>query len=457
MCAQHRPLLGPLLIGLAAACSAPASGPVDAGAQRDAGPEQQIRVRQDIVSTALRLDLAARQGLATLVVRPATGATEVVLETAQLAVSSVKVGDNASEVRAGDDGWLRVPIAPGADEVSIEIAYVFSARTLAQFDGWMPAQGVSFTWPYYCANLFPCDPSMDDGVTFSMEVVGVAAGKSAVYPRTTVSDGPAYLPAVAVGAFEKLELGKTAAGTSIVAWYDPSMVTRADAEQGTAHQRAVHDFFERTYGPYTFGPESGSVSVDWGSDSYGGMEFHPYSHVAKFDYGDPEVHAHETAHGWFGDGVRLACWEDFVLSEGTVTYMAARGLEKAGGPDVWPMYLAYLADTCSGADTNAVVLPTTCNEIDLLSSPIWSLATYMKGACFYEEVADAIGWDALDAVIAAFYRAHVGKTARMEEMIAAIEASAPAHAVEIARARREWLNTLECPADFAARCGTHAR
>jgi hypothetical protein len=137
--------------------------------------------------------------------------------------------------------------------------------------------------------------------------------------------------------------------------------------------------------------------------------------------------------------------------------MAARALEKTGGPDVWPMYLDYLADTCSGDDTNAIVLPSTCNDIDLLASPIWSLATYMKGACFYEEVADAIGWDALDAVIAAFFRTHVGKPARMEEMISALEAAAPEHVVTIAKARREWLHTLECPADFAARCGTHER
>jgi aminopeptidase N len=34
---------------------------------------------------------------------------------------------------------------------------------------------------------------------------------------------------------------------------------------------------------------------------------------------------HEAAHGWFGDGVRLRCWEDFVLSEGTASHLDARG------------------------------------------------------------------------------------------------------------------------------------
>ena len=40
---------------------------------------------------------------------------------------------------------------------------------------------------------------------------------------------------------------------------------------------------------------------------------------------------------------------------------------------------------------NAMVLPDgTCNAIDFERDPIWSLTTYMKGACFYEEVADLI-------------------------------------------------------------------
>ena len=44
--------------------------------------------------------------------------------------------------------------------------------------------------------------------------------------------------------------------------------------------------------------------------------------------------AHEAAHGWFGNGVRLRCWEDFVLSEGTASYLAARVLEEVAGPAV---------------------------------------------------------------------------------------------------------------------------
>lgn len=51
--------------------------------------------------------------------------------------------------------------------------------------------------------------------------------------------------------------------------------------QGGAHLRQVFDWLETTYGEYLFGDEVGSVSVAWGPGAYGGMEHHPYWHVAS--------------------------------------------------------------------------------------------------------------------------------------------------------------------------------
>ncbi len=166
---------------------------------------------------------------------------------------------------------------------------------------------------------------------------------------------------------------------------------------------------------------------------------------------------HEAAHGWFGDAVRLACWEDFVLSEGTVTYMAARGLEKAGGPDLWPAYVDdFLTPICEGRQVNAIVMPDTCNEIDFENDNLWSLATYMKGACFYEDVADEIGQELLDEAIAEFYQANMNQPATMRAMIETIHTKAgDAHTAAIDQLVQDWLLTLACPDDYAARCRAH--
>ncbi len=409
---------------------------------------------QDILTTDLHLDLATLTGRATLRVRAAAGSDQLTLDVHGLTVRSVTV-DGATVTPTVANGTLSVRTS--AAEPVVVVDYAFPERGEFAFDGWMPDLGVSFVWPESCGNLFPCTPSMDDGVTFTMEVVGQDAGLTAIYAADTVSDAPAYMPAIAVGDYTRIDLGATDAGTQVYAWYLPGNGAETDARAGTAHLVGAFDFYERAYGPYPFGPEAGAVSVDWGPDSWGGMEHHPYFHVGKFDFGTEEVHAHEAAHAWFGDGVRIACWEDFVLSEGTVTYMAARAMEETGGPDLWSYYVDdFLVHICAGRKINTVVMPSTCNEIDFLNDDLWSLATYIKGACFYEEVGDVIGPEALDAIVGEFYQTQVTGAAEMEDMIALIEARVdPEDRAAVESAVEDWLLAEACPTDFAERCSAH--
>jgi aminopeptidase N len=412
-----------------------------------------IPVDQDVLTTDLRLDLSARTGVATLLVQPAPTADAVVLDVSGLSVTGATIDESSVDV-ASRAGLARFPVARSDRPVHLVVRYGFPVRE-ETFDGWMPSLGVSFTWPFFCGALFPCNPSPHDGVRFTMDVTGMPEGQSALYPRDTVGDAPPYLPAIALGSFAQLSLGTTAAGTSVSAWYPPTLVDETTARAGTAHLLQVQDFFEQRYGPYAFGPALGAVAVDWGEDSWGGIETQPFYHVPKFDFGTEEVHAHEAAHAWFGNGVRFACWEDFVLSEGTVTYMAARGLQKTNGPDPWPMYVDILQDICEGNYGNAVVLQdSSCNQIDFLNE--WSLVHYMKGACFYEDVADTLGWETLDDVLRDFYVEHVGTAARMEEMLDALKSRAPEQSQRIDDLAEAWLRRLSCPTDFAQRCGTHA-
>lgn len=453
----------PALLSLLA-CAVP-GGTVDGGSAADAsvtpdaGPlpppdAGTLTSAQDVLTTDLQLDLSSRTGVATVRVQPSSAANSVVLDVRGLSLTQATLNGLATQPVL-EAGTARFPVARTDEPVELVIRYGFPARG-ETFDGWMPSLGVTFTWPHFCGNLYPCNPSPDDGVRVTMNVTGVPEGQVALYPEDTVVDVPAYLPAIAVGAYQQLPLGSTDAGTAVSAWFLPPIVDEATARAGTAHLLAVQDFFEWRYGPYAFGPELGAVAVDWGEDSWGGIEFQPYYHVPKFDFGTEEVHAHEAAHAWYGNGVRLACWEDFVLSEGTVTYMAARGLAKAGGPDPWPMYVDYLRDICDGSYGNTVALQDgTCNEVDFLNE--WSLVHYMKGACFYEEVADAIGWEVLDDVIRDFYATHVGKAARMQQMLDALKSRAPAKAAKVDALANEWLRQLACPANYAGRCLTHVQ
>jgi aminopeptidase N len=407
---------------------------------------------RDILTTDLELDLTTLKGKATITLAASATSKGASFEIGDLDITKVSddLGALQFATKSGKHGsQLDVGVPEGAAAAKIVVEYAFKDHTM--FDGWMAKEQVSFLWPYFCGNLFPCKSDPADGVAFTMKITGEAAGMTAVYPAVIPSDAPSYMPAVAVGKFTKLDLGATTKGTKISAWFLPGQ--DADAATGTAHLKQVFDFYEKTYGDYSFGTTAGSVSADWGPGDYGGMEHHPYWHVGKNDFKSEEVHAHEAAHGWYGDGVRIACWEDFVLSEGTVSYLAAHALEQVQ-VDVWAGYeceLKYVCDPANGANT--IALPTTCNTIDLLNDPLWSSVPYMKGAYFFRDVGKAIGAAVLDTALAEFYKANVGKPAKMQALIDHIKSKTDAIGQKaVDGLETTWLKTLDCPVDVATLC-----
>lgn len=428
------------LVVVMAACGGDDDGSNNPGGA-DAGPPPAASEdwQRDILTTHIELDLGlgTARAIITLAGSESTGAS---FETGDLIIEGVTGPGGAELMTADSAGQLDIGVPASAEPVEITIDYRF--RNHGDFDGWMSGSGVTFLWPYFCGNLFPCKSDPSDGMTFSMSVTGQAAGLDAVYPTEVSADAPSYMPAVAVADFTEIDLGTTTDGTQVVAWHLPGQDD--DTAAGTENLLAVFEFFEQTYGSYTFGDKVGSVSANWGGGNYGGMEHHPYWHVSSGSMSSEEVHAHEAAHGWFGNGVRIECWEDFVLSEGTVSYMAARALSQSG-VDLWPSYGCELAAYCDSATMNTIALPSTCGDIDILNDPLWSGVPYMKGAYFFKEVADVIGADALDVVLADFYQAHVGKAARMDELIDAITAAHPGDAAAVDDLADTWLRQLSCP------------
>jgi len=236
------------------------------------------------------------------------------------------------------------------------------------------------------------------------------------------------MPGIAVGQYAYTELGVTTMGTH-VGYYrlpevDGGVPTTKDIDSALSRMTDLFGWYETTLGPYSFGDHVASVAVKWGFGGPAGMEHHPFWHLATSVFANEEYHAHEAAHGWFGNGVRLRCWEDYVLSEGTVSYITARALEavrgKEAGDAIWSLYGGRLSQVIQ--DNDALAWPTTCNQIDLPHSHLSTLIPYMKGAFFYRAVAAQVGVTRLDEVLGTFYRVHVGKSASMADMIATIEA-----------------------------------
>lgn len=404
---------------------------------------------QDVVSTDLSFDVTGRSGAAAITVAGSENQS-VVLEVGDLTIASVSTA--GAELAFEVDGKKLVvsdaeaaPTSEWSDgDPALTIEYQYAVHE--NFDGFMDAAltDMTFTWPEFCGNLFPCASAPADGMSYSIELSGVPEGQSAVFPEAVAADAPSYMPAFSVGAYGFEKLGETTAGTEVGVYFLEG--GRDEALAATDDLVAAFDFYETTYGAYTFGDKVASVSVDWGDGDFGGMEHHPYWHVGRGSMGNKQVHHHEAAHGWFGNGVRIRCREDFVLSEGVVSYLEARSTEATGGDptEIWTAFQDKLEKSVASRDF--AVYPDGCNEIASLFD-IFTGLPYMKGAFFFRQIEERVGREALDGALASFYQERVGTAAGMDELIAHIEAETDTDVQDL---RQAWLKGTGIPCTLEA-------
>ncbi|HEY4243067.1 MAG TPA: M1 family aminopeptidase [Kofleriaceae bacterium] len=393
---------------------------------------------RDVTDTKLAFDVSAMTATATVTFAPSTtpGAT---LEVGDLVLNAVKIdGARIPFAQHVTSVASTVDLGVPASDQPIAVEFDYAYKTHEQFQG-ASAGGYTFIWPFFCGNLFPCHSQPSDGTTFSsIALTGVPAGKTAIVAPAITVDAPSYMFAWTIDAYTELPLGTTTAGTHLSVWYRDGEL--ADATTGTADSVAAFDWLEKNIGPYRFGDRAGSVSIGWPAGAYGGMEHHPFWHVSSRDLANKDTNVHESAHGWFGDGVRIACWEDFVLSEGTVSYLAAKSLEVVdadAGAAAWASNQTQLA----ALHGNQPVWPQSCNQIDILNDGLYSNAPYMRGAFFYRAVELKYGAQPVIDALHEFFMANQGKAAKMSDMITTLEA----HTGDLTACVNTWLLSTTLP------------
>ena len=375
--------------------------------------EPTANLAREVVDTKLAFDVTAMSATIT-VTFGASAEPGATLEVGDLAIDRV-TSSGVDLPFAVATKQLDLALPASDRPIPVDIAYHYT--THEEFSG-ASAGGYTMVWPYHCGNLFPCHSDPADGTTFTLDITGVAAGKTAVFPAVIPGEAPSYQIAWAIDDFIELTLGTTTAGTEVVISHRANEL--ATAQAGGANLVAAFDWMERTIGPYRFGNKVGTVSVKWPRGAFGGMEHHPRWHVAAAALGSEETNVHEAAHGWFGGGIRIACWEDFVLSEGTTTYLAGRALEvvaPAVGAATWTRY----AQELTGILGTSKVWPQSCGTIDILDDNLFTNAPYIRGAFFYRALAGKVGAAKVDEVLATFYAAHAGKAATMSDMLSTIQ------------------------------------
>lgn len=392
-------------------------------------------LERDIVSTDLVVDVTAQHGSAVVTFAADTraGAT---LEVGDLTIDAVTVGGVAAAYEQ-HDGLLDLGIPATAAPIAVAIEYDYQLHDRA--DG-VSSNGYTLVWPYFCFNIFPCHSDPNDGSAFTLELTGVPAGKTAVYP-TSIPDAPAYQLAWTISDLTEISIGSTTNGTEIVGWYLPSLEPKL--RKGTEQLVEAFDWYEQNLGPYKFGPKAGTVAVSWSfagiAPDYvlGGMEHHPFWHINESSLQFGDSHIHEAGHGWYGDGIRIACWEDMVLSEGTITYLTGRVLDEIQPGNT---YFAGIASALRPLPDVDHVWPQSCGVVDGIA--MINTDVYIRGAMFYRALALKIGAVELDRVLREFYEEHALKAARFSAMLAKIEAVTEFDASACAE---KWLRTIEVP------------
>lgn len=397
---------------------------------------------RDLLQLDLQLDVATDHGEAIWTVSDQAEPGNVSFEVGTLSALDVQGLDAAGTETPLP--WQQIGSRldvglPAGTPPRVRMRYAFT-RT-PSFGG-LTAGGWSVVWPTECGNLFPCHSAPADGIRFSLTVAGLKTGEVAVHAPPSAHEASAYVVALAVGAYTWHERGKTGAGTRIGYWATDEMV--AAAEQGTAWLPQAFDWLEQVLGPYPYGDRAGPVHVDWGPFGYGGMEHHPYWHVGNVAMADPMVHVHEAAHGWFGSGVRLRCWEDLLLSEGVADYLMLRARIVVQNEDPEPIWKS-VEDALVGIRSKGndrVVWPQSCGVIDVKKG-LFGKVTYHRGALFLHAVGALVGDPVkVDAALGSFAKARMGKAAGVQDLLDHLETSL---SVDLSALAQTWLLQAESP------------
>jgi len=367
------------------------------------------KVFSDILLT---VDLASHSAVAAYhFISPAPA--ELELETGNLAIRSVNLNGDPTPFTSAA-GLLRVTPPVGTEVMTVN--YDLAADSALFDDG-----AASYTWPTDCAQIYPCLTEPAAGARYRLHLEGVPEGLTAVYPALLPENAPPYQLAWAIGDYRYLQLGVTEAGTRVGLWSLPGQ--RETGLQGTGGLVQAVDYLEQRLGPYAYGRDIAVVETDGPGFSGGTLESHPYLHVAPRHLVDPVISIHETIHGWFGNAVRLACWEDFVLSEGVTSYLTAVTVGAVFGPEreqeLWQQYRSDLLAALFGDDI--IVWPEGCGVVDVLD--LYVITTYYKGAFFLRAVEQQVGRAALLDALAVFYRENKGQAARFGQLLDAIESA----------------------------------
>ena len=434
-------ILSILSIALAAACSGAQTERGNVTTSRDRAPQivedihsfaRPAEARVTHVALDLTADFTSRTlaGTATLTVERAAGATQIVLDTRDLAIDRVTDASGAelkfalgatdpilgrplavtlpaqgpivvhyqTSPSAGALQWLTPPQTAGKT-----LPYLYSQGQAILTRTWIPTQDSPGIRQTYAARIVA---PKDLRVVMSAEHLtpdGVSTGDAKAYEFRLTNPVPPYLIAIAIG-----ELASRPIGPRTAVFTEPSVLDRAANE--FADLETMVEKSEPLLGEYRWGRYDLLVLPP--SFPFGGMENPRLTFatptILAGDRSLVSLVAHELAHSWSGNLVTNATWSDFWLNEGATSYVERRIMEAVYGPGRAQM-LRVLAWTELQAEIERLGgtgSKDTILHIDLKGRDPDEGATsipYEKGAAFFEMLEREVGRERFDAWLRSYF------------------------------------------------------
>ena len=412
---------------------------------------------------------------ATLTIENSEDAEKLILDTKDLEVDSVTLGDEEGKttykIGQKTDAMgspLTIKITPDTEKVNI----YYSTSSDAEALQWLaPVQTAGKDNPFLftqsqailARSWVPIQDSPGIRFTYSAEVEvpkGLLALMSASNPQEKNESGvykfqmdqpiPAYLLALAVGNLEFAEIGPR---TGVYA--EPSMIDDAKYEFGELEEMVTAA--EELYGPYQWGRYDLLVLPP--SFPFGGMENPRLTFatptILAGDRSLTSLVAHELAHSWSGNLVTNATWNDFWLNEGFTVYFEQRIMEKLYGRDYSEM-LASLAAQDLKAEIEQMTEDKNEQDTRLKlelegrnpDEGVTSIA-YDKGYLFLRYLEEQVGREKFDAFLKDYFSKNAFKVMTTEQFIEQLQSNLlDKERVNIGKVKiEEWIYQPGLPED----------
>lgn len=367
------------------------------------------------------------------------GASEIILDTRNLAIESVSDGQHVLKFKlSADDKILGKALSIGLKPSVKHIVIKYHTTSGADALQWLsPSQTAGKTKPFLftqsqailARTWIPCQDSPGIRFTYSARIKvpkGMLALMSAENPQTTNDSGiyhfkqrnaiPAYLMALAAGDITFRKIGDRTGVYGEPAIADKALYEFAETEQ-------MLKSAERLYGPYRW--DRYDLLVLPPSFPFGGMENPCLTFatptVITGDRSLTSLVAHEMAHSWSGNLVTNATWNDFWLNEGFTNYFERRIMEVVYGSSYTEMLIQLgYEDLQSALKELGPTSPDTRLKLELdkrnPDDGVTDIA-YEKGFSLLKLLEFSVGRKQFDSFLNKYFHEHEFKAVTTEDFV----------------------------------------